>query len=317
MHLKCFSFLPKGGDPCSHQSDEALQFCSSLSGDLKKLGQSLVKGSISLQWSTEAMNLLKKMQVEFLKLVNKSGLSFSLGGENGLEEYMEATIMQLDFCNLLKKAISKVERYQMVVSFAVKKLQSDRSISTYKLEIDKLETERKTLLNVQNSGDIMLDKRIPECRKCKKGINSVLFMIKSTMTIVLLLLVSAIVSPVSIDMGRDIGNGFHHLGPFATSLMVLNSQFRERNLEPEGRLNVGLVEKEMVEKAVADIKSQIVEGMEEDKEKLSRSVDMLKRRSEDLKVGLDMFDSAVNEVFEEVIKGRKKILEIYSSSTST
>lgn len=317
MHLKCFSFLPRGGDPCSHLSDDALQFCSSLSGDLKKLGQSLVKGSISLQWSTEAMNLLKKMQVEFLKLVNKSGLPFSLGGENGLEEYMEATIMQLDFCNLLKKAISKVERYQMAVSFALEKLQSDRSISTYKLEIDSLETERKTLLNVQNSGDIMLDKHVPECRKCKKGINSVLLMIKSTMTILSLLLVSAIVSPVSIDMGRDIANGFHHLGPFATPLMMLNCQFRERNMEPEGRLNVGLVEMEMVEKAVADIKSQIVEGVEEDKEKLSRSVDMLKRRSEDLKVGLDMFDSAVNEVFEVVIKGRKKLLEMYSSSTMT
>lgn len=317
VHLKCFSFRPKGGNPCSHLRDGALQFCSSLSEDLKKLEQSLAKGSVSLRWSTEAMNLLKKMQVEFLKLVDRSELPFSGGCDNWLEEYMEATIKLLDFCNLLKKAISRVERYQMVVHFSIRKLQNDTSVATNITEIERLETERKMLLNAQNWGDVILDKCVPEYRTYKKGINSVLFAFKGTMIIVILFLVSAIVSPVSVDMGKDVGLEFHQQGPFATSLLTLNYQFRERIMRPEGRPTLDLVEKKMVEKAVADLKAHVAEGTVEDRKKLLKSVDMLKKRSDDLKEGLEMFDSAANEVFEEVIKGRKKILEIYSSSAMT
>lgn len=319
VFLTCFpNFHLKGGNPCPPLNDDALRFCSSLSEDLTKLEQSLVESSVSLRWSTEAMNMLKKMQVQFLMLAEKSSLPLSLDDDDDwLDKYMKETVMLLDFCNLLKNAISGMERYRMVVDFTVKKLNDNSSVAANRTAIEQLEKESTKLQNVEKWGEAQIDKIISECGKWKKSTHPVMLAVESTMIIVSLILVSAVTSPVSIDTGRDVSNEFPQLGSFAASFVTLIYRFRERIRRPEASLNLGFIEKEMVEKMVTDLKKQVAEGMIEDRENLLESVDMLKKRSVDLKKGLEMFDSAVNEVFEEVIRGRKKLLEMLRSSTVT
>ncbi|XP_058088530.1 UPF0496 protein 4-like [Magnolia sinica] len=310
-------FFIKGKNQTSPLDEDARQFCSSLSKDIERLECSLVDGSISLRWSAEAMNVLKKMHFEFLLFVEKSRPPISSEGKDWLDQYMKESVMLLDFCNVLKSAVSRIERYRMVVEFTVRKLNDDdTSIETKKIEMERLEREcKKNPAIIEKWGDARLDKIIWECNESKKGITPVMFAIKSTVMIITSLLFSAFISTATVDVGdREACRKFPQLGLFGSSLMTLVYRYRERIQTPKANSGMGLVEHEMVERAVDDLKAQIAGGMVEGREKVVRSVEVLNKRSVDLKESLQMFDSAVNGVFDEVIKGRNKLLGMFGST---
>ncbi|XP_077240091.1 protein BPS1, chloroplastic-like [Tasmannia lanceolata] len=321
VFLTCFpTFLLKGKNPYPSLKDDASWFCSSLSEDLEKLGQSLINSPLSFQWATQAMNLLKKMQVDFLLLVEKSQLPFSFEGEYWLDQYMQETVILLDFCNLLKSAISRIERYRMEVDFTTTKMVDGSLITKNKIEIEGLERETMKHHDINNWRGLRLDTVMSEYSqytKCKKSMDPVIFAVKSTMIIISLFIGSTIISSVSIDMEGDIGCEIPQVQSLTASLRTLIYRFRERIQRPEKNSSLGLVEHEMVERAVAELKAQVEEGRGEDGEKLLRSVDSLKKSCVGLKEGLEMFDTSVTEVFDEVIKGRNKLLEMFSAGIVT
>ncbi|KAG9444110.1 hypothetical protein H6P81_015450 [Aristolochia fimbriata] len=320
---KCLpAFKFRGAGNLSLNYDEyARGFCCSLSDDLERLGKSLVGGGsgLSLKWAAEAMDFLKRMQIGFFELVEKMKVPMSMDGEDWLDHYMKQTVALLDFCNLLKTAISPIERYCMVVEFAARRIDED----PYNAEIEKLEAECGEFDRI--SGGNIDQKYLQEVKllgstvvpgtgiKFKKGTNPVLYVVKITVFIVSLLLVSAVVSPVSIDIDGDQPEFPQMMGPFASSLRALARSFRERiRRKPEGDSSaIDVAEHETVRRAIEDVRAQL--GTE-DRENVLRSVESLKTKCGDLKEGLEAFSSAVDEVFEEVIKGRKKMMGMFSDS---
>ncbi|XP_010256523.1 PREDICTED: protein BPS1, chloroplastic-like [Nelumbo nucifera] len=312
--------LGVGGNSCSLKNEDVDKFCSSVSADVKKLQQSLATGAVSLRWSMEAMSVLKKIHIELLLLIERSRLPISLDGEDWLDQYMKVTVMLLDFCNLLKSAISGINRYRMMVDFTVRKLcDCDSGVAINRIEVERLERDSKKLYGNEKPRDVRLDELVvPKYKfKRKNGANPVIFAAKSAMIVISLLLVSAIVTPVLINMDEGVPNEISQLKSLMQSIKTLVSCFHEMIPKPGEDPRLVLAENVMIESVVADLKAQVAEGVVEDGDKFLKGVDLLKKRSSALKEGIDMFDSIVSDVFEEVIKGRNKVLGMLNPSKET
>lgn len=297
-------------------------FCSSLLEDLKRLEQALAEGSVSLRWSAEAMNLLKKMQVELLALLSKSQLPISYGAEEDwFDQYMKETEALLDFCNSLKSAVSGITRYRMAVDVAVPGLRdadpsSSSSVAVNRKELERVERERRSFLDVAAvKGTTRVANGVQKegggggGDKHNESINVAMLAAKNTMTAVSQLLVSAIVSPVAIDMGSS--RGFPQLKPLAVALTALVGRFKERVPTPEGSSGVVLFEHEMVDRVVGDLKAQLAQGAAGGRERFLSGVELLRTRSDGLREGIQMLDAVLDEVFDEVIRGRDEMLGLF------
>ncbi|XP_010930672.1 uncharacterized protein [Elaeis guineensis] len=267
------------------------------------------------------MSLLKKMQVELLVLFKKSKLPISYGAEEDwFDQYMKETATLLDFCNSLKSAVSGINRYRMVVELAIQKLGEVDNSSTM-ADVNNIEFERVHRRNHEKLLDAGVMK---ETSRLGSGISSggnqmqvksmavVMLAAKTTMIVLSLLLVSAMVSPVSIDMGNgDITHKVPQLKPCMELLTQLVGRFHERSPRPESGSGLALVEHEMVDEVVGDLRAQVVEGRVDDRERFLSGVELLRTRSAGLNEGVERFDAAVDEVFEEVMRGRNEMLGMF------
>lgn len=282
------------------------------------------RGSVSLRWSAEAMNLLKKMQVELVALLKRSPQlpTPSAAEEGWLDQFMQETAALLDFCNSLKCALSGIRRYRMVTDIALHKFVEDDGLMN-ELEFERLEKERVV-------SRAMKESTVGVCNGSEgrssgsngSTIAAVMLAVRATTESVSLILVSAIASPIptTIDVASEeaVVSGFpDQLRPFADVLKALTVRFREVVvLKPDGDGSrfVVLAEHEMVESAVGDLRARVMAGHGGDKlerEALLRSVGLLRTSSAELREGVEMFDAAVDEVFDVVIRGRKEMLGMF------
>ncbi|KAH0711800.1 hypothetical protein KY289_007759 [Solanum tuberosum] len=67
-----------------------------------------------------------------------------------------------------------------------------------------------------------------------------------------------------------------------------------------------------MEKAIMEAKEKFKSGYEG--EEIKRIKDVILQKSIALKVGLEKFESQVNQVFEDVLKGRNKLLQMVGQS---
>ncbi|KAL6007719.1 hypothetical protein ACLOJK_033220 [Asimina triloba] len=297
-------FMIKTKNQSSGPSDETSRFYTFLSKEIEKLEGSFSDGFVSLRWSAEAMVVLKKMHSEFLLYVERSRLPISSKGEDWFDEYMKESVNLLDFCNMLRSAASGLERYRMAVEFMTRRLKDGASSEIQKMEIERVEGESEKMpAAIKKWGDAGWKKR-------EKGINSIMFSLRGTAMIISSLLLSAFISTASVDVSGELGHEFSQLGPFGSSLIALAHRCRDGIQATNTNSGMGLIEYNMVERAINDLKTQVAEGMVEDREKVARSVDVLRHRCLALKEGLEIFGCAVNEVFEEVIRGRNKLVRI-------
>lgn len=172
----------------------------------------------------EAINVLKKLQVEQLNLFNKSTLTSSPSAANGcFDQYMHDSMAILDFCNSLKLALARMSQYCMMVEIIIQNLSINGnnlqafSSKTVKLDENLLGERQKYLCIKMMKETIRLCFIVQAKRKGKenKSITVVILATKRTMVVVLVLLVSAIVSPISIKLcGSDLHCKFPHLKQF-------------------------------------------------------------------------------------------------------
>ncbi|KAM0940560.1 hypothetical protein DsansV1_C18g0151551 [Dioscorea sansibarensis] len=315
-------------------SEEAATFCSSLIECLRKLEESLARSSVSLHWSIEAMNVLKKLQLDLLSFLKRFDLPISCEVEQDwFNHYMDATITLLDLCNSMKFAISATHRYRMTVSFAIETLrryEEDDDLSSCMVTLNKIieckgleslqqqQQKRKTVFQQHDRMKVCsLMMPLKGCsKKHVKSLSMIIFAAKSVMVILSLLLVSAIVSPVSIEMEGDclFRRKFPELKLFMEMLEALVGRFREKSSlslsSPENGSRLVLVEHEMVDKVVGELKEQVVQGVVEDKERFQSGIELLRSKSAELSESVEMFDAAVDEVFNVVIRGRNEMLGV-------
>ncbi|WOL01529.1 hypothetical protein Cni_G10246 [Canna indica] len=313
--LTCFRY--RGQFPLL--TEDASTFCSSLAEDLKRLELSLAKDSVSLKWSVEAMSLLKRMQVKLLALLKKSKLPISYGAdEDWFEQYMQESSSLLDFCNSLKSAVSGINRYCMIVELAVHKLYEEKSFSMSR--IDNYEFERLCKARGKKILDACVVKEtlglnngafFEENGGDEKSMSIVMFAARTTMIVLSWLLVSAMVSPIQLKFeSRELSSSVPELKQCMEILMMLSGCFSKNIGLNQG---VCLVEHEMVNEAVEELQAQVEE--KEKGERFLNGLEKLRRRSFELKEGIDRFSTVVDEVFKEVIRGRNEMLDMFRNES--
>ncbi|KAJ6820044.1 uncharacterized protein M6B38_399045 [Iris pallida] len=290
-------------------TEEARAFFSLLSEDLRTLERSLQAegGSVSLRWSAEAMNLLKRMQVELVALFKRSPQlpAPSAAEEGWLDQFMRETAALLDFCNSLKCLLSAVRRYRMAADLVAHKFAAEDVGSMNESEFERLEkvrvdvgvpraaTKESTVVGVGNG-----------------SIAAVMLAARATTASVSLILVSAVASPTPTTIDVVVSGFPDQLRPFADTLRALTVRFRE-GVDVSGPRFV-LAEHEAVESAVGDLRARVVAGHHnKEREGFLRSVGLLGTSSAELREGVEMFDAAVDEVFDVVVRGRKEMLGMF------
>ncbi|XP_040995726.1 protein BPS1, chloroplastic-like [Juglans microcarpa x Juglans regia] len=299
----------KSSSSSSMNINEPVKLFSSLISDIERLKTSLAGDSITLKWCSEAINLLRKMHSHFLLFFEKYHLPVLWYGTDILEEYMKETLDLLDLCNSLKSAISGMQRYRLMIEFAAGKLRNGGNISdaTTKItEIERLVSESKKIYGVEKWKDMNLFKTEMPKTKSKDSTICFIYAIKSSMRLVGMLLFSALLYPISITMDKEV---YRRVSPqlksFSVSIGKLVGCFLKVLEGVKDKSMPILVENKVIEKAVLDIKAQVLKGKAVDQEKL---INLLKQSSLVLKERMEMFESVVDELFEEVVNGRNKVL---------
>ncbi|XP_020573712.1 uncharacterized protein LOC110020082 [Phalaenopsis equestris] len=271
-------------------------FYYSYSEDLSQLSKSFSIGSISLNCSIEAMKILKKIQVELLILIKKSNLLICSGTEEGdwFSQYMKDSITMLDFCNSLKLAVSRIDRYRILVDIMINKLNKN-----YSSKIIEFESKKYSNFNT-------VEETIKQC----EGISVEDESNNSIMVVVSVLLHSTIVSKVSIELGGcDLASRCPQLKPFIEMLSMLVREFNERDFVIKNGSGSELVEHDIVRRMMVDIQTQVMDGIE-DKERYLSSLKLLRTSLIELKEGIEKLDDAVDDVFDVVIKGRNEMMGV-------
>ncbi|KAH0437042.1 hypothetical protein IEQ34_026305 [Dendrobium chrysotoxum] len=239
------------------------------------------------------MKILKKMQVELLILIKKSNLRISTGTEDGnwFNHYMKDSMTMLDLCNTLKFAVSRVDRYRMMVDIMMNEFNKNDSSKNMEFK----------------SQEYLILHTVKETTGQGERIDVEDESISSAM---IALLHSAVVSQVSIKLGGcDLAYKYPQLKPFIKMLSMLVGEFNERDSTIENRSGSELIEQEIVAKVIVDIQTQVVDGIE-DKEKFLSSLELLRTSSVELKEGIENLDVAVGDVFDVLIRGRNEMLGV-------
>jgi hypothetical protein len=294
-------------------------FFSSLIDGLTKLDEALDKESVSLKWSTEAMSLLKKMQTNLLAIFKKFNMPISLGSdEDWFDQYMQETAILLDFCNTLKAAISRFNRYCMIVDFTIQMFVEGNPLKIVdfdKMEFNKLERSHEWLSDMKlvNETISVRYKNYLGNRKCDNEMVLIMLVAKTTMLVLSLILVSSMISPVSFDTNAAESGSRVEVKPCFDLLALIARKVSKRS----EKAKINILEHEMVAEVMRDLKGQLVGGEAKDREMVSKDLEKLRERSIGLKEGLDSFNSVLHEMFDEVIKGRNEMLGIFRDKALT
>lgn len=283
--------------------DHAALFAS-LEYDVQKLQKSISGDSFSLLWCKEALVLLKQMHREFLLLVlHRFNVSMSWnGGVNTrfLDEYMNESLQILEICNLLKSATSEMNRFCIKINIAMESKCFDEFL-------DEIQTLGRKVGKIQNTikGRSL---RIDTKDSYRNG--GAAAAMREAMRIISSILVSVFLYPVPVKPAdeKKIYSEIPQMKSFLDSVQVLaRCCFNGKNGISGGKSFLGSVEYESVKEAIRDAKKDDAE--EEEEEKLERSKVLIKETSAALKIGLEEFESEITKVFEEVLKGRNKLLQ--------
>ena len=299
-----------------------------------------------MRWCADAMRLVKRMQREMLAIFRKADvpaaavLSSRGGGAAGagdwFEHYMQETAALLDFCNAFKAAVSRMHRYCMVVDFAAQVAgaagddgagaaaaslvvesaaepggQQASSVAAVRDKIAEVkaamtEAERlgRTIISGGAGGD-------------GGGMVVVTLVAKITTSVLAMFMLQALASPpAALDDGAvrptlTSAVGVPELEPWCDSLSLIHARFPSQ---------ATVVEHEKVAMVVQDLINGRTDGGGHggQQEEVARGhVELLRARSGELREGVEMFACVLDEVFDEVIRGRNEMLGILRDKALT
>ncbi|KNA14697.1 hypothetical protein SOVF_104510 [Spinacia oleracea] len=299
MFLTCFTTFKQ-----SFSDELAIGLFSSMVIDLQQLQKSLEENPFSLRWCSEAVSVVKKTHSHFLDFES------SWEAVHMIDEYMSATLDLLDLCNLIKSAISGLDKYRMMIHFTVTRLNDVAfSSSRSKVELERVERE--------NYNEFFDVKKLRELKLNKEGVMTntnmqVMQGIRSTMYVISLFIFCSILHPIQVTADEGFYVRFCNSGSSPDCIRKLVACFNEKYQNAQQFKRPVLHENEMVEDAFDEFKGIIVSTREAgvDAGKLAKSLETLKDKSLVLKEGLDLLEYEVDELFENVIEGRKRVINL-------
>jgi len=344
-----------GGDTaafCASLVEGLAHLESTLEVDHGGGGGVLSSGSVSMRWCADAMRLVKRMQREMLAIFRKADvpaaavLSSRGGGAAGagdwFEHYMQETAALLDFCNAFKAAVSRMHRYCMVVDFAAQvgggagaaaaslvvesaaaapraaeaggqrassaaaaAAAARDKIAEVKATVAEAERLGRTIISGGSGGD-------------GGGMVVVTLVAKITTSVLAMFMLQALASPpAALDDGAvrptlASAVGVPELEPWCESLSLIHARFPSR---------ATVAEHEKVAMVVRDLVNGGTDGGghggQQEEAARGHVVELLRARSGELREGVEMFACVLDEVFDEVIKGRNEMLGILRDKALT
>lgn len=344
MRIMC-RLKPSSRRRCRLLGGDTAAFCASLVEGLAHLESTLEvdhqSGTVSMRWCADAMRLVKRMQQEMLAIFRKADVPVTAAGAAGdswFEHYMQETAALLDFCNAFKAAVSRMHRYCMVVDFAsqvivgraagggaaaaslvvesagaAEQCQVQASSAAFR---DKMADAKAAVAEAQRLGKAIIISGAGGDDANASGMVVVTLVAKITTSILSMFVLQALTAPPAtvVDSGgvrvrSTIASAIVNvvppeLEPWCESLSLIHARFP---------VPVAVAEHEKVAMAVRDLVNGKVDGgcPGEQQEELLRA------RSGELREGVEMFDGVLDEVFDEVIKGRNEMLGILRDKALT
>ncbi|KAG5575334.1 hypothetical protein H5410_055468 [Solanum commersonii] len=267
---------------------------ASLTTEIKNLQSSLLSNnSLTLQWCVEAMTLLKKLHSQFLLIILEKSkvIPFTWINDDMLNLYMNESLYIMELCNMLKSSSFKINMYHLTIDTTIKNLNH---------------YEAKTFANMQPI-EQRDNKRILIQEMQRGCCSSLICTIRVAMSLLSYILLNVFMYPTK-NYNRICCKYSSPIKSFKDSVNELATEFQRKYYKDGERGVIRFYEYEEMEKAIMEAKEEFKSGYEEEETK--RIKDVILQKSIALKVGLEKFESQVNQVFEEVLKGRNKLLQM-------
>ena len=335
MRIRC-RLRPSSRRRCRLLGGDTAAFCASLVEGLAHLENTLEvdhqSGTVSMRWCADAMRLVKRMQREMLAIFRKADVPVAVSSSGAaagdwFEHYMQETAALLDFCNAFKAALSRMHRYCMVVDFAAQVIvgrAADGGAAAASLVVDPCHAQ---VAASAAFGNKMADAKaaVAEAERLGRaiivsgasgddtgGMVVVTLVAKITTSILSMFVLQALTAPPAavvnnggvrptITSAVDVDVVPPELEPWCESLSLIHARFPSP---------AAVAEHEKVAMAVRDLVNGKVDGGEQQEE-------LLRARSGELREGVEMFDCVLDEVFDEVIRGRNEMLGILRDKALT
>lgn len=302
-------------------------------------------GTVSMRWCADAMRLVKRMQREMLAIFRKADVPVSAvvsssgaaAAGDWFEHYMQETAALLDFCNAFKAAVSRMHRYCMVVDFAaqviagraaaggaaaavslvvegvVEPCQAQASLAA--AFRDKMAHAKAAVAEAERLGRAIIVSGAGG-DDAAGGMVVVTLVAKITTSILSMFVLQALTAPpATVDdngvvvrptiASSAVDIVAPELEPWYESLSLIHARFPS---------SVAVAEHEKVATAVRDLVNGKVDGGGGRGE---QQEELLRARSGELREGVEMFDCVLDEVFDEVIRGRNEMLGILRDKALT
>ncbi|PHU27224.1 hypothetical protein BC332_05556 [Capsicum chinense] len=284
-------------------NSETMALFTSFTNEIKNLQLSLSKNSLTLQWCVQAMTLLKKLHSEFLLIIlEKSKLPFTWINDNLLNLYMKESLNIMELCNMLKSSSFKINMYHLTVDATMKNLNNYEAESFANMQ-SIVQRDSKRIL-------------IPEMQ-LRDCCSSLICTIRVAMSLLSYILLSVFLYPTKNYKLEEVDRICCNSSPtksFRDSIDELATEFQRKFCKDGEKWMIGFPEYEEMEKAIMQVKEKLKRGYGEDEEEIKKNKDVILQKSKALKAGLEKFESQVNLVFEEVLKGRNKLLHMIGKS---
>ncbi|CAL0309572.1 unnamed protein product [Lupinus luteus] len=316
---------------CTNSSTSVNGFYNFITQGLNDLHQFFLSSNfMSTQFLSKVLSYLQSFHSQLTILVHK--LRLPVGGK-WLDEYMDESSRLWDACHVLKSAISGMENYYLAASNIFSSLhgyhhltpqisyQVMRTINVCERDILGMEEENKRLMEprIQALSQSMNQNISMESKlNGFNGFRGVLYAMRSVNSLLLMILLSGIAycwsssSCFHQEKNMVFGSGF------IVSMTMLKQKVAEEMDQNHGQPGILMFEFQQARIAMEELKVELEritsydDDYDEEEGEVQEKVDKLKSWFELLRCGVESIGGKVDDLFDEIVEGRKKLLDMCS-----